>query len=1064
MQRIFEKLNQLILLNVSETSKVKNIRTGLIDNLRSLKSLAHDVAYLKRIEFISVLSNSSNKRELLFGNVINTEEEINKRAKVLSTHFHPDKTNNTCSFELRGIYKSQCDALFIQILSFKEVLLNKLKSRCTSSLDDDVNDYEKYGNECWQNAIDYNNASKRDWNKLKVLKKDDLMKFSDQELKNKSIYMAGLAYQQYRAACKIADKNNSLKKQVKLRGYMALCQYFVKNSLTAQLYALAAINLQVQNRDDFTLQEINEAKKIFDKINGKNSEFKNAMVLIGTKDQMTYKDRRIIQNSINRDLEYMVAGLLVEADRSLVRYESSYKEILRAKRHAKMNMVKGGATILFGMLGCTGSLATNTLLVVGLSNPFFIVVGLACIGFGIYSGYSLFKEGKNMLKEPKIRERLNKIINKALIAYDGGKYQEFINALSEEYDENNHKSLITSSNKIKGIDNKVDKLKKHGFRSDGIAYLLVLLGEVLCSGKTKVSGTHADFKGQAKKCFEEALSDVLVVEAKKLDDCTSELRKASKGYYKISILKRAFGKVVDSIMSREDTRLALEYLEDSQEMPFSSRLEEIRNIARINVAILNITEYEGDTIEEATKMVKEIRRSIERNYHFVNRAESRLEVLEDFLWIISGENLPDESHKKFYYAKAIHLEHEAEKAAKINKLNSLRYWKLAQESYEKAREMDPENPNYSLGFARCLLNLSKYTQVIDLTDVCPVLDSLSKYWHFRSIAYLKHRKYKDAMTCNTEALRIDPKDNLVNKYRELIKKLDENDCVDNYKRELKYEQDYFKNSHGNECPKYNILSIDGGGIRGVLPALFLSEIEYRTHRPISHLFNMIAGTSTGGIIAAGLSAQQSTNLTDLRPIFSASELLNIYKNDLKKFFIKEWSLLNIDMFTNKDRYNLLEKYLNGRSFYDAHENPEANDTFVDALMATTAAPTFFLPYKIKNKGTFLDGGIYLNNPALMAYDEAIRYKVTNEKISVLSLGTGCYIPDPSMPNLPIISVQEDDIDRRMYGRLGNRYQRWQIFFEEPIKFDDYESIPNLLELGYQYIEELDFQMKIPLTS
>ncbi|PKC11832.1 hypothetical protein RhiirA5_412599 [Rhizophagus irregularis] len=77
-----------------------------------------------------------------------------------------------------------------------------------------------------------------------------------------------------------------------------------------------------------------------------------------------------------------------------------------------------------------------------------------------------------------------------------------------------------------------------------------------------------------------------------------------------------------------------------------------------------------------------------------------------------------------------------------------------------------------------------------------------------------------------------------------------------YKKELKnvkYEMNNSKSSHNKESRAYNILSIDGGGICGVLPALWLSEIKYRTHKPISYLFDMIAGTSAGGFIAAGLS-------------------------------------------------------------------------------------------------------------------------------------------------------------------------------------------------------------------
>ncbi|RIB25834.1 acyl transferase/acyl hydrolase/lysophospholipase, partial [Gigaspora rosea] len=303
------------------------------------------------------------------------------------------------------------------------------------------------------------------------------------------------------------------------------------------------------------------------------------------------------------------------------------------------------------------------------------------------------------------------------------------------------------------------------------------------------------------------------------------------------------------------------------------------------------------------------------------------------------------------------------------------------------------------------------------------------------------------MTCNTEALSLDPGNIPAGKYRELIKKLNIDNKIehhiDRYKKELTYKIDYLKNSHSDECPSYKILAIDGGGIRGILPALWLSEIEYRTHRPISHLFNMIAGTSTGGIVAAGLSAPKfkpiyeiTDELTEdhieyeysnLVPIFSASELLNIYKNETSKLFSKSTSFFNIfsnvrNKYTDEGRSTMFKKYFcktrlshsltelvipaaNENSShlftrYDACKNSkniEVNSTFVDILMATTAAPTFYPPHKIGNK-TFMDGGIYLNNPASTAYDEAIRYNVPKEKISVLSLGTGCYLPDPSNPD------------------------------------------------------------------
>ncbi|CAG8625928.1 9902_t:CDS:2 [Racocetra fulgida] len=865
----------------NKSSKLENVNTELIDYLKSLKFLAHEIAYSKRIEFISFFSNSSNKIEILFKNVINTEEEINRRARLIGSCFHPDRTKNpNCPFWLKGIYKSQGDELFKLISKFKEHLLNNLKT--FSEPEDKISDYEKFGHDLWKITIDYHNASKGEWSKLKVLKEDEIKELSPESLKHKSMYMGELAYHQYRAACKVADKNKLLKKQVKLRGYMALCLYFTNKFLEAPLYALAAIHLQIQNSQNVTQQELNEAKKLFDKVNGRKecskggeecvtsnsntevkleSDFNNVMTLVKIKDQeISFNHRKLIQNSINKDLNNMATKLFIEADRSLVCYQTSYKEILSVEKHATSNKLKGGATIVGGAMG--GGVVISTALgniceatfefgIRSLATPAFLVVGaFVIVAAGVYSGLGLYKKGAKMLKEPKIREKLNEIMTKALNSYDKGEYQEFINVLSEEYDEKSHKSLIECCDGIgiKGTDDIVSTLKMHGFRSDGIAYLLVLLGEVLGSGKIKIEGvTHTDLKTHAKRIFREALNNDLVVEARKLDDCTSELRKTSKGDY-TRLFKSTCGKVVDSILSREHTRLALEYLDDSLEMPFFSRLEEIRNIARINIAILNITEYDLSACKEAIKIVDEVRKSIRENYQFISKVQLRLDTLEDFLWIISGEILPDTSftncsvttesalelndkyitylnnqlsfnqEKTHKYDKAVYFEQLSEKEAKINMLNSLRYWQCAQENYESLRKIDPEELTYSLGYARCLLKLSKYTQVIGLSDTCPALNTLSEYWHFCSIAYFKQAKYKDSKSFNTEALKIDPKNKPADKHRRLINKVNVENIVkhhlDCYKSELIYEADYLKNSHSNERPVYNILSIDGGGIRG----------------------------------------------------------------------------------------------------------------------------------------------------------------------------------------------------------------------------------------------------------
>ena len=269
---------------------------------------------------------------------------------------------------------------------------------------------------------------------------------------------------------------------------------------------------------------------------------------------------------------------------------------------------------------------------------------------------------------------------------------------------------------------------------------------------------------------------------------------------------------------------------------------------------------------------------------------------------------------------------------------------------------------------------------------------------------------------------------------------------------------------------------------------------------------MIAGTSTGGIIAAGLSAPSTTQrlsynkYSNSKPKFLASDLLDLYQNQSKSLFTKDFYSMMKMTYSDKGRLSLFEEYFSSIKLkqtltelvipatreiiskvthpylftrYDAFSDESMNDTLVDALMATTAAPTLFSPYMLKDKGLFLDGGIHFNNPEESAYFEAIRYGIPREKISVLSLGTGDYIPEPSNPNQyrdqlfwkqKSYKVQQGCTDHEMYTMLGNRYQRWQIYFEDPIKLDNYERIPYLLEIGHQYIEELDASDENPINK
>jgi len=207
---------------------------------------------------------------------------------------------------------------------------------------------------------------------------------------------------------------------------------------------------------------------------------------------------------------------------------------------------------------------------------------------------------------------------------------------------------------------------------------------------------------------------------------------------------------------------------------------------------------------------------------------------------------------------------------------------------------------------------------------------------------------------------------------------------------------------------FTILSIDGGGIRGIIPAMILAEIERRTGCRTAELFDLIAGSSTGGILALGLTVPQEKGK---RPKYKASQLVSFYEKDGKEVFHSFWhdvvSLHGlIDERYPSDRFEkVLRKYLGSettlseaftdvlitsyeietcRPFFFTRRNARANHSgrlnprMWEVARCTSAAPTYFTPFQVTRSRrsqlpplTFIDAGVFVNNPTLCAYTEAV---------------------------------------------------------------------------------------------
>ncbi len=227
-----------------------------------------------------------------------------------------------------------------------------------------------------------------------------------------------------------------------------------------------------------------------------------------------------------------------------------------------------------------------------------------------------------------------------------------------------------------------------------------------------------------------------------------------------------------------------------------------------------------------------------------------------------------------------------------------------------------------------------------------------------------------------------------------------------------------------------ILSIDGGGIRGLIPAVVLAELEKRLEgRPLHTCFDMIAGTSTGGIVAAGLTCPHPDDKT--QAACAATDLVSLYKNEGAEIFSRSLrsGLVNVGGW-NDQRYDAgplekkLERILGTKArlsdclsetivlmtayeieercavFLTNADSENANYLYWEAARATSAAPTYFEPARVGNPNhaknklpkilSLIDGGVFANDPVLAAYVEARKkgWEKNGDTIVILSLGTG----------------------------------------------------------------------------
>lgn len=283
--------------------------------------------------------------------------------------------------------------------------------------------------------------------------------------------------------------------------------------------------------------------------------------------------------------------------------------------------------------------------------------------------------------------------------------------------------------------------------------------------------------------------------------------------------------------------------------------------------------------------------------------------------------------------------------------------------------------------------------------------------------------------------------------------------------------------------KFKILSIDGGGIKGVFPAFYLALVEKElAKRPdkknkIKDHFDLITGTSTGGIIALALSLG-----------IPAREIYELYLNNAENIFGKKRKFFFGQLYNAAHERDFLEKLVRDKfkDYFDGNDprikdcstnvaipiydlikgNPsvikspyhlnfkrDLHIPMYKVAMATSAAPTYFNPYSsdyvdlegmeipFKNK---VDGGVMANNPTIIGILEATKsFGKKLEDLEILSLGTGYK------------KFTEGDSKRKKYGLLywmkkDGRSRLIELFMQSQSQL-----VENYISLLYQGIDKTE---------
>jgi|GEM_PF-308282 len=1085
------------------------------------------------------------------------------------------------------------------------------------------------------------------WTKLKHTTQIVLMAYRPAELLEQQKAYAQKAYDYYREASMSIPEGQPDETiwlhHAKLGRHMMLSLYRGKMLFEAELYGIGAMHILANYCSDVAhtkqaKQLSKDIRTLFEKMRGteqpsepetnasnENQESpSSSSVLVLYESNQGIVTPAQLQRAVRTDLNQLIrrSAFLRGVGGLIVQSKIHPDLILTTESRANFRWMVG-RTVQSAGLG-VGSIVAGVAAVdiwhmtvavtsgIMLGGPVGVAFGVAAavfsIGLGLWAGYKFVVEGQNILIEARIRQQLNQMMEDALAAYRNGEYETVFKILSKNYsvydkqDSENPKYYqpnptnpaflieYVPGQSLAISQNIVEKLTRYGFRPDGIAYLLSLLGEILLTPKalslpTSSSYSQSDLDSEARKLFLKVTEEdgTLFREVIRLDEQVRITRRKNQRereqrerlsnilryeWWNLAKLFTGTYQVATSAtealyyrsMATGYYNIPDEYLTEAEKAPFAARFNEIRQICMVNSAISNLLVGQEENIRIAREAFRQVKALINKDYQYFTLSPLRQMAINDLIGILepefvqeeqdaipryesqeplfSLENIPELEEQVFHRLnanlqnannpqdkakclRAIALEHQRlaqALEAEGKHFGSLTQWRESRAFYEKAN-IERYTRETHLDKLYCLYKQhhyhSVYQQLLQLEreSISPPWTDWEYYWNLRAKTALKIHDYSQARYANTQALSLNPNSGEAKLDREILERLENSTKT---QRLATYKNLFFESYQEEQSAQeqkepdlYRILSIDGGGIRGIIPSVWLSELERQARRPISDLFDLVAGTSTGGIVAAGVTLPAEGGPG---PRYRASDILKLYLEEAPRIFMRNQrfmaSTLDAKYVAGNPyqpgqepygRLGVFQKYFgkirltqvlkpvvicsvasndSEQSFIfssrQAKRDPAKNFQLYHALMATSAAPTYFPPHQIARGHLFLDGGIIANNPVQWAVTEAKDIKPEGKKLFIWSLGTGDYREEAISADVSrsllfwattaadralkcVLNGPQNNLNHHMSALYGEHYRRWQAYMDEPIALDDFhpEKLDKLVDIAFNYVEELE---------